>query len=78
MISHSYMSQGTARLVTSIRKLVTYSDLGNDSNGLQFFSVATVSKTKTILKMSGVPVMSISHPAYKNPSTLLKHCSAFA
>ena len=78
MISHSYMSQGTARLLTSIRKLVTYPDLGNDSNGLQSFSVATVSKTKTILKMSGVPVMSISNPSYKNPSTLLKHCSAFA
>ena len=78
MISHSYMSQGTARLLTRIRKLVTYPDLGNDSNSLQSFSVATLSKTKTVLKMSRVPVMSISHPAYKNPSTLLKHCSAFA
>lgn len=78
MISHSYMSQGTARLVTRNRKLGTYSIFSNDSNGLQSFSVATLSKTKTILKMSGVPVMSISHPSYKNPSTLLKHCSAFA
>lgn len=78
MILHSYMSQGSARLVTSITKLVTYPIFGNDSNSLQSFSVATVSKTKTILKMSGVPVMSISHPSYKNPSTLLKHCSAFA
>ena len=78
MISHSYMSQGTAWLVNSIGKLGTYPIFSNDSNSLQSFSVATVSKTKTILKMSGVPVMSISHPAYKNPSTLLKHCSAFA
>lgn len=78
MISHSYMSQGTARLLTSIRKLITYPIFGNDSNRFHFPWLATVSKTKTILKMSGVPVMSISHPAYKNPSTLLKHCSAFA
>jgi hypothetical protein len=78
MISHSYMSQGTARLLTSIRKLVTYPDFGNDSNGLESLSIATVSKTKTILKTSRVPVMYISNPAYKNPSTLLKHCSAFA
>ena len=78
MISHSYMSQGTARLVTSIRKLGTYPIFSNDSNYIAWKSLIEISKTKTILKMSGVPVMSISHPSYKNPSTLLKHCSAFA
>ena len=78
MISHSYMSQGTARLLTRIRKLVTYPDLGNDSSYIAWESLIEISKTKTALKMSGVPVIAISHPAYKNPSTLLKHCSAFA
>ena len=78
MISHSYTSQGTPQLLTSIRKLVTYMLFHNDSNGLESLSIATVSKTKTISKTSRVPVMYISNPAYKNPSTLLKHCSAYA
>lgn len=78
MISHSYMSQGIPQLLTSIRKLGTYPIFSNDSRYIGWESLIEISKTKTILKMSGVPVMSISHHPHKNPSTLLKHCSAFA
>ena len=78
MISHSYTSQGTPRLVTSIRILVTYPIFGNDSRYIGWESLIQISKTKTILKVRRVPVMSISHHPYKIPSTLLKHCSAYA
>lgn len=78
MISHSYMVKDARGLVTRIRKLVTYPDLGNDSNYIAWESLIEISKTKTISKMSRVPVIAISHPSYKNPSTLLKHCFAFA
>ena len=78
MISHSYISQGTARLLTRNRILVTYPDFGNDSNYIESPGLARISKTKTISKVRRVPVIAISHHSYKNPSTLLKHCSAYA
>jgi len=78
MISHSYGGRGPSYMVTSIGKLVTYPIFGNDSNYIGFPGMATVSKTKTISKVRRVPVMSISHHSHKNPSTLLKHCSAYA
>ena len=76
MISHSYSGQGPRALVTSIRKLVTYPIFGNDSNYIGWESLIEISKTKTILKVRRVPVIAISHHPHKNPSTLLKHCSA--
>ena len=76
MISHSYADQGTPTLLTRNRKLVTYPDFGNDSRYIESLRLARISKTKTILKTSRVPVIAISHHPYKNPSTLLKHCSA--
>lgn len=76
MISHSYTDQGTARLLTRNRKLVTYPDFGNDSRYIESPGLARIFKTKTISKVRRVPVIAISHPSHKNPSTLLKHCSA--
>jgi hypothetical protein len=77
MTSHSYYRQGIPPLVTRIRILVTYPRFGNDSNSLRFCGIARISKTKTISKTRRVPVIAISHPPYKNPSTLLKHSSTY-
>ena len=76
MISHSYTSQGTPRLLTRNRILVAYPDFGNDSRHIGWESLIQISKTKTISKVRRVPVIAISHHPYKIPSTLLKHCSA--